>query len=114
MALIKPAATTSDDTEAYIGPATGVAPNAKLSGNISVTGTVTLAATSHDTAQVNATDITVGAVNVRSVRPAVTAGGDTQAHLGGNYTINASAVNVTASAPTPRRPPRPSHWTSAP
>ena len=113
VALIQPTATTGDNVQAYVGPASGNAANPSLSGNISVTGAVTLQATSHDTAQVDATNITIGAVNVRSVRPDVTAGGETDAHLGGNGTISASSVNLTASAPTLRRAPRPSRSTSA-
>jgi hypothetical protein len=95
--LIQPTATTGDDTQAYIGPEAG-APPANLSGNISVSGAVTLGATSHDTAHVQATNISFGAVNVTSVRPNITAGGNTLAHLGGNYTINAPLVTVTATA----------------
>lgn len=112
ISVIQPTATTGDDVEAYIGPAAGVAPNGSLSGHISLGGAATLGATSHDTAQVNATNITVGAVNVKSVRPVVKAGGTTFAHLGGNETINAPSVTLTASTPTHRRPPRRSRWTS--
>ncbi len=97
--LIQPSATTGDDVQAYVGPASGVAPTSSLTGDINVSGAVTLSATSNDTAQVNATSITFGAVDVTSVRPKITAGGDTLAHLGGNYTISATAVNATASAP---------------
>jgi hypothetical protein len=99
ISLIQPTATTGDDVEAYIGPAAGVAPMANLNGNISLGGAATLNATSHDTAQVNSTDITGGAVIVNSVRPEVTAGGTALAHLGGNFTINAPSVTLTASAP---------------
>ena len=99
VSLITPTATTGDETQVYVGPSAGTPPNASLSGNISVTGVVNLAATSHDSAQVNSTSISVGAVNVREVRPTITTGGQTAASLGGNFTINASAVNVTANAP---------------
>ena len=38
MTLVQPTATTSDDTEAYIGPAANAAPNRALTGNISLSG----------------------------------------------------------------------------
>ena len=47
----------------------------------------------------NSTSITFGAVDVTSVRPKITAGGDTLAHLGGNYTDQRNRGDVTASAP---------------
>jgi hypothetical protein len=102
VAVIQPTARTGDDAQAYIGPEAGAAATANLTGNISVPRTVDLSATSHDTAQVNGMTVTVGAVNVKSVRPEVTAGGDTLAHVGGQFGISAGSVRVTASAPDTR------------
>jgi hypothetical protein len=99
VAVIRPTAATGDDVEAFIGPAAGSAPTPGLSGTISLGAAAALDATSHDSARVNPTDITAGAVAVKAVRPSVTAGGDTLVHLGGNYTINAAAVRLVASAP---------------
>ncbi len=101
--IVRPTAETAHAAEAYIGPRAGVAPTAGLAGSIAVGGgTVALNATSDNVAEVNQFSVAVAGIGVDSVRPEVTAGGTTQAHLGGEFTISAGAVNVTANAPDNR------------
>ena len=95
-----PQASTSQDVEAYIGPAYGVSPNTGLTGTINVgSGTVTVnAQTLKNQATVNDFDIIAGAVGVGYVHPQATAGGEARAHIGGNFNITASAVNANGTS----------------
>ena len=95
-----PQATTSQDVEAYIGPAFGTAPNLGLSGTINVgTGTVAVNAQSvKNQATINEVDLMAGAITLAYMHPQATIGGWTRAHIGGEFTITASAVNVTGNA----------------
>ncbi|OYW19523.1 MAG: hypothetical protein B7Z52_03455, partial [Burkholderiales bacterium 12-64-5] len=71
-------------------------------GSIDLAGALTVSAgqvDSGNTASMDAFSISVGLVTFDSVRPDVMVGGKTLAHLGGNFIIDAAAVNVTAAAP---------------
>ncbi len=95
-----PQASTSQDVEAYIGPAYGAAPNLGLTGTINVgTGTVSVTAqTLQNQATVNDLDILAGAVGVNYMHPQATAGGEARGHIGGKFNITAGAVNVSGSS----------------
>ncbi|MBI3839031.1 MAG: hypothetical protein HY288_14015, partial [Planctomycetia bacterium] len=97
---IEPTVKTTHDTEAYVGPRAGNAPTAMTSGTIKLGGgTLSVEATSHSKAEMGSMTIDLGLVTIGSVRPEVTSGGTTLAHLGGTFDITAGAVNVTAEAP---------------
>ena len=96
--VVRPKAETQHVTEAFVGPrtpeaATGVAGSIDVGG-----GTVSMTATSDNTAQVNQFSITGANIDFDSVRPEVTVGGRTTAHLGGTFDIAAGATSFTASA----------------
>ena len=89
-----PQASTSQDVEAYIGPAYGESPNLALAGTINVgNGTVTVNAQStKNQATVNEVNIMAGAITLAYMHPQATIGGSTRAHIGGKFGITASAV----------------------
>jgi len=92
-------ARTQHVTEAYIGPREGTAPQAGLSGSITVNGgLVNLHASSVNTASIDEVSVEIPVIQVNVARPEVTTGGSTLAYLGGNLTIDALAVTATATA----------------
>jgi hypothetical protein len=100
--IIRPTVRTTHVVDAYVGPRAGVGPDGGTNGTISLGGALRVVAGQVDNgnrATVDAFSVSVGLVNFDSVRPDVMAGGQTLAHLGGNFSINAGSVEVTASAP---------------
>src|SRR5262249_21733373 len=96
-----PSAKTTHNVEAYIGPRFEVMPTPKVTGTIDVGGgTITVHGTSNNNAEIDQLSISVKVIGIDIVRPDVSAGGTTRAHLGGAYGITAGAVNVTAETPT--------------
>jgi len=102
ISVIRPTVRTTHVVDAYVGPRAGVAPDGASSGSISLGGALSIAAGQLDAgnrATVDSFSLSVGLVNFDSMRPDVMAGGQTLAHLGGNFNIAAGAVEVTANAP---------------
>ena len=102
-----PQASTSQDVEAYIGPAYGQNPNSGLSGTINVgKGAVTVNALSpqepgdrqRDQHQGRRPDVVLHAPSGDDRRL------DARRHIGGTFSITAGAVNVTGSSTNPRPP----------
>src|SRR5262249_42870710 len=68
-------------------------------GTINVGGPIQVHATStSNQATAEKIDISVGTIKVQKIRPQVTGGGTTRAHVGGKFQFN-NSVNVTADAP---------------
>ena len=96
----RPTVQTTHVVDAYVGPRAGAAANG-AAGSINVGGALTINAgqvDSGNTASLDSVSFSAGLVNGDSVRPDVVVGGQTLAHLGGNFTINAGTVDVTASS----------------
>ena len=96
---IEPIARTSHTTETYIGPRAGVAPDNNLNGSINVGGgTIDLEATSHNSAEMGTIQLDFSGIPIDAILPEAIAGGKTQAHLGGRFTLSAGSIDATASA----------------
>ncbi|WP_457423984.1 right-handed parallel beta-helix repeat-containing protein [Roseateles sp. P5_E7] len=94
----EPTAITSHQVGAWIGAAPGAAAQASLAGTITLTGGITLNATSVNEASVGEVNIALALVSVDLVKPVINTGGTTRVSVGGNYTINATGINGQANA----------------
>ena len=99
VAVIRPTAETTHRTEAYVGPRAGDPAGRRVRQHRGRRRHRRARPPNSDnTAAVDQFSFTVGAITIDTVRPTVTAGGSTQAYLGGTFNIAAGAVNFTASA----------------
>ena len=101
ISVVEPTIRNTHVVDAYVGPRAGVAGNG-TSGSIDLAGALNITAGQVDAGNIvrfDAFSISVGLVTVDVMDPDVIESGQTLAHLGGNFSIDASQVNVTANAP---------------
>ena len=95
---ITPVIRTSHVTEVYIGARPGTAIDGALSGSIDVgTGTIAGTATSRSTTDVGAFNVDISLFPITSLLPTLRTEGATRAAIGGNFTFEASAVDLVAN-----------------